>query len=149
MSPTKHPLFALPLKSQLFARKIQKTQFSFFVSEKEEASVNACLRFEWVLIQRQIVATLMLNICPNYDCAAEYWGIYIYFWVNAEIRDGRTIRRKNKLSSFLRQILRFLPLGNIRRFIRLGAKGVPKPFPHLRRGDIEPHQISRDGKWAA
>ena len=127
----------------------ENTKDPVFFLHQQERSVNASLRFEWVLMWGQIVATLMLNICPNYDCAAEYWGIYIYFWVNAEIRDGRTIRRKNKLSSFLRQILRFLPLGNIRRFIRLGGKGVPKPFPHLRRGDIEPHQISRDGKWAA
>ena len=39
MSPTQHPLFAMALKSQLFAQKIQKTQFSFF-SPNKEASEN-------------------------------------------------------------------------------------------------------------
>ena len=39
MSPTQHPLFAMALKSQLFAQKIQKTQFSFF-SPNKEATVN-------------------------------------------------------------------------------------------------------------
>ena len=99
--------------------------------------------------------TLMLNICPNCDRHRILRNLHLFL---GQLRDQKgppstllqrsTIRRKNKLSSFLRQILRFLPLGNIRRFIRLGAKGVPKPFPHLR-GDIEPHQISRDRKWGA
>ena len=118
----------------------ENTKDPVFFLHQQERSVNASLRFEWVLMWGQIVATLMLNICPNYDCAAEYWGIYIYFWVNAEIRDGRTIRRKNSQAFFVKY-WGFSPWVISAVLSDWGPKVSRNPSHTW--GDIEPRQISR------
>ena len=141
VSPSLPPsICSLASKSPLFAPKIQKTQFLY--SSPKQRSERECFSAIWVSVDvKTNCVTLTLNICPNWDRLRILRNLHLFLgqvWDQkgppSTLLQRSTIRRKNKLSSFLRQILRFLPLGNIRRFIRLGFKGVPKPFPHLKRG---------------
>ena len=131
VSPSLPPsICSLASKSPLFAPKNTKDPVSLFIPQTKKRA--------WMLLR-----DLSECWCEDklFDTYAKYlpklWpaqNIEGFSFISGSMqrsKAGRTIWRKNKLSSFLRQILRFLPLGNIRRFIRLGAKGVPKPFPHL------------------
>ena len=141
VSPSLPPsICSLASKSPLFAPKNTKDPVSLFIPQTKKRA--------WMLLRDLSECWCEDKLCDTYAKylpklrpSSKSRNLHLFLgqlWDQkgppSTLPQQSTIRRKNKLSSFLRQILRFLPLGNIRRFIRLGFKGVPKPFPHLKRG---------------
>ena len=102
------------------------------------------------------MATLLLNIWTNSLSAAHNIdGIYIYFWVNCEIRrarrrhysSGAQFGGKINCQAFFVKYWGFSPWVISGVLSDWGSKVSQNPS-HTWRGDIEPHQISSRGqKW--